>query len=97
MDVRDVIIRPIITERSMKGIQGHKYTFKVHRDANKIDIARAMEAVFDGVTVKKVNTMHVRGRTRVRGKDKGVTASWKKAIVTVTEDSKNIEFFEGMM
>ncbi|MCL2486366.1 MAG: 50S ribosomal protein L23 [Oscillospiraceae bacterium] len=97
MLAHDIILRPIITEKSMKGIEQNKYTFKVAMGANKIEIAKAVEAVFDGVEVVKVNTMHVRGRTRVRGRDVGVTPSWKKAIVTLSPDSKPIEFFEGMM
>ena len=97
MNAIDIILRPIITEKSMKGIAGNRYTFKVSMNANKIEIAKAAEAVFDGVKVAKVNTMHVRGRKRTRGKDVGMTPSWKKAIITMTPDSKPIEFFEGMM
>ena len=97
MIAQDIIIRPIITEKSMKAIHENKYTFKVDPRAGKIEIAKAVEAVFDGVKVIKVNTMHVRGRTRVHGRDKGVTAAWKKAIVTLDPSSKTIEFFEGMM
>ena len=97
MTAHDIIIRPIITERSMAGAQQKKYTFEVARDANKIQIAKAVSEVFDGVKVEKVTTMHVRGRKRRQGRFEGYTPSWKKAIVKLTEDSKSIEFFEGMM
>ena len=73
-----------------------KYTFKVAKDANKIEIAKAVEELFD-VKVAKVNTISVRGKLRRQGRYEGYTASWKKAIVTLTEDSKTIEFFDGMM
>lgn len=93
---QDVILRPIITEESMKGNQIKKFTFKVAKDANKIEIAKAVEELF-GVEVKKVNTINVRGHLRRYGRFSGYTPSWKKAIVTLTEKSKTIEFFEGMM
>lgn len=96
MTAQDIVIRPIITERSMSGIAMKKYTFEVAKDATKIDIARAVEELF-GVQVQKVNTLHVRGRLRRQGRSQGYTPSWKKAIVTLKEDSKAIEFFEGMM
>ena len=97
MTARDIIIKPIITEKSMIGVaEGKKYTFKVDKKATKIDIARAVEEIF-GVKVEKVNTVHVRGRLRRQGRTQGYTSSWKKAYVTLTEDSKPIEFFEGMM
>ena len=92
----DIIIRPIITEKAMEGIPQKKYTFEVAKTATKIDIARAVEEVFE-VKVKKVNTMHVRGQLRRQGRYEGYTRSWKKAIVTLTEDSKSIPFFEGMI
>ncbi len=97
MTAHDIIIRPVITERSMAGAQQKKYTFEVAKNANKIEIAKAIAEVFEGVKVAKVNTMHVRGRMRRQGRFEGYTPSWKKAIVTLTEDSKSIEFFEGMM
>jgi len=93
---QDIILKPIITEASMAGTGLKKYTFKVAKDANKIEIAKAVEELF-GVEVAKVNTMHVRGKKRRQGRFVGYTASWKKAIVTLTEDSKTIEFFEGMI
>ncbi|MDO4832614.1 MAG: 50S ribosomal protein L23 [Clostridia bacterium] len=93
---QDIILRPIITEESMQNIALKKYTFKVAKDANKIEIAKAAEDLF-GVKVAKVNTVSVRGKLRRQGRFEGYTASWKKAIVTLTEDSKTIEFFDGMM
>ena len=93
---QDIIIKPIITEASMMGIVSKKYTFKVASDANKVEIAKAVEELFGG-KVAKVNTVTVNGKMRRYGRFEGYTASWKKAIVTLTEDSKTIEFFEGMM
>ena len=93
---QDIILRPIITEESMMGVSEKKYTFKVAKDANKIEIAKAVETLF-GVKVSKVNTMNVRGHLRRQGMHQGYTASWKKAILTLTEDSKTIDFFDGMM
>ena len=92
----DIILKPIITEESMMGTAFKKYTFKVAKDANKAEIAKAVEEVF-GVKVAKVNTINVRGRKRRQGYNVGYTPSWKKAIVTLTEDSKEIEFFNDMM
>lgn len=96
MAAQDIVIRPIITEKSMAGMPEKKYTFEVCQDANKIEIAKAVEELFN-VKVAKVNTVHVRGHMRRQGKSEGYTPSWKKAFVTLTEDSKPIEFFEGMM
>lgn len=93
----DIIVKPIITEESMTGLMMKKYTFKVAKDANKIEIAKAVEEVFPSTKVAKVNTINVRGRERRQGVNKGYTPSWKKAIVTLTEDSKEIEFFNDMM
>ena len=92
----DIIKKPVITERSMMGAQDNKYTFEVAPKAGKIEIARAVEELF-GVKVKKVNTLHVRGHLRRQGRYQGYTKSWKKAVVTLTDDSKTIEFFEGML
>lgn len=96
MAAQEIVLRPIITEKSMAGIGEKKYTFEVAQDATKIDIARACEELF-GVKVAKVNTLHVRGHLRRQGKSQGYTSSWKKAIVTLKPDSKTIEFFESMM
>lgn len=93
---QDIILRPIITENSMDGIADRKYTFEVAKDANKIEIAKAIEELFE-VKVAKVNTINVDGKLRRYGRFEGFTASKKKAIVTLTEDSKTIEFFDGMM
>lgn len=93
---QDIIIAPVITEKSMSGIADKKYTFKVAKDANKIEIAKAVEEIFK-VKVAKVNTMSVRGQARRMGRYEGYTASWKKAIVTLKEGSKTIEFFDGLM
>ena len=92
---QDIIISPVITERSMDDLQEGKYTFRVAKDANKSEIKKAVEKLF-GVEVSKVNTLNVRGKEKRVGRYFGKTASWKKAIVTLTEDSKAIEFFEGM-
>ena len=93
---QDIIIKPIITEASMMGVAFKKYTFKVASDANKVEIAKAVEELF-GVKVAKVNTLTVNGKMRRYGRFEGYKASWKKAIVTLTEDSKTIEFFDGIM
>lgn len=96
MNAHDIIIRPIITEKSMAAAQEKKYVFEVAKKTNKVEIAKAVETVF-GVKVAKVNTVNVRGRLRRQGRFEGYTKAWKKAYVTLTEDSKTIEFFEGMM
>ena len=93
---QDIILRPIITEESMLGTAEKKYTFSVAKTANKIEIAKAVEELF-GVKVAKVNTINCKGKLRRQGRFEGYTASWKKAIVTLAEDSKTIEFFDGMM
>ncbi len=93
---QDIIIAPVVTERSMTGFADKKYTFKVATDATKIDIARACEELF-GVKVEKVNTVNVRGHKRRMGRYEGYTAAWKKAVITLKADSKTIEFFDGLM
>ncbi len=93
---QDIILKPIITEKSMEGLQQGKYTFKVAKDANKIEIAHAAEELF-GVKVAKVNTMNCRGRAKRVGLNAGRQPDWKKAIITLAEGSKTIEFFDGMM
>ena len=92
----DIILKPIITERSMEDARNRKYTFEVAKDATKIDIGRAVAEQFKAQVVK-VNTVNVPGKLRRQGRTQGYTPSWKKAIVTLTEDSKPIEFFEGML
>ena len=96
MFAQDIVIRPIITEKAMQGIAAKKYTFEVAKNANKIEIAKAVEELFN-VSVEKVSTVNVRGRLRRQGRNQGYTRAWKKAYVTLKPDSKDIEFFEGMM
>ena len=93
---QDIILKPVITEKSMDGLQEGKYTFKVAKDATKPEIKKAVEKLF-GVEVNKVTTMNVNGKEKRMGRYVGTTAAWKKAIVTLTADSKAIEFFEGMV
>ena len=93
---QDIILKPIITEDSMARLADGKYTFEVATDANKVEIAKAVEQLF-GVEVAKVNTMNCNGRDKRVGRYVGKTPDWKKAIVTLTEGSKAIEFFEGMV
>ena len=93
----DIIKRPIITEQSMESASFKKYTFEVAKDANKIEIAKAVEEIF-GVKVAKVNTLNMYGKEKRMGRyPAGRRASWKKAMVKLTADSKTIEFFEGMV
>ena len=92
----DVIIRPLITEQSMEDLDIKKYAFEVAKDANKIEIKNAIEEIFD-VTVIKVTTENVSGKKKRNGASPmGRSASWKKAVVKLSADSKNIEIFEGM-
>ena len=92
----DVILKPIITEKSMNAMGEKKYTFLVHPQANKAQIKEAVEKMFDGANVSKVNTMNNAGKTKRRGMVYGKTAKTKKAIVQLTADSKDIEIFEGL-
>lgn len=94
---QDIILRPVITEASMANVQLRKYTFRVAKDANKIEIAKAVEALFPGAKVSSVNTVNCRGRLKRMGRNQGYTPSFKKAIVTLTEGSKTIEFFDTML
>ncbi len=91
----DVIIKPVISERSMEDAQKKKYTFKVATDANKTEVKNAVEEIFD-VEVKKVNIMNVVGKEKRMGRYVGRTAATKKAIVTLTDSSKEIEFFQSL-
>ena len=95
MEARDIILKPVITEKSVQGLAEKKYTFRVAKGANKIAIAKAVEEIF-GVKVLKVNTVSMKGHKRRMGRNEGYTPDWKKAIVTLTADSKTIEFFDGM-
>lgn len=91
----DIILQPVITEKSMAGMESKKYTFLVHPDADKEQIKRAVEEVF-GVTVKSVNTMNRLGKNKRVGVHMGKRADSKKATITLAEDSKGIEFFDNM-
>ena len=92
----DVILKPVITEKSMEDMSMKKYTFLVHPDANKTQIKEAVEKMFEGTKVAKVNTMNLDGKTRRRGMTFGKTAQKKKAIVQLTADSADIEIFSGL-
>lgn len=95
MNPRDIILAPVVTEKAVAALQQKKYTFKVATGANKIEIGKAVEAIF-GVKVAKVNTISMKGHKRRYGRFEGYTSDWKKAVVTLTPDSKTIEFFDGM-
>ena len=92
----DVILKPVITEKSMDLMADKKYTFLVHAEATKAQIKEAVENMFEGTKVARVNTMNLEGKNRRRGMVVGKTAKTKKAIVQLTEDSKEIEIFEGL-
>ena len=96
-NVYDIIIRPIITERSMADVAAKKYVFEVAKTAGKVELKNAVETAF-GVKVKDVNTLNVHGKAKRMGAGRpGTTRSWKKAYVQLTDDSKTIELFEGMV
>lgn len=92
----DIIIKPVLTEKSYAEMANRKYTFQVAIGANKTEIKQAIETVFDGVKVESVNTMRTMGKMKRQGRTQGRTPEVKKAIVTLKKDSKGIEFFEGM-
>ncbi len=92
----DVILKPVITEKSMSGMSEKKYVFLVHPEANESRIKEAVEKMFEGTKVAKVNTMNQDGKNKRRGMVVGKTAKTKKAIVQLTEDSKEIEIFSGL-
>ncbi|MBD9014068.1 MAG: 50S ribosomal protein L23 [Lachnospiraceae bacterium] len=92
----DVILKPVVTEKSMNAMTEKKYTFLVHTDATKNQIKEAVEKMFEGTKVERVNTMNQDGKNRRRGMVVGKTSKTKKAIVTLTADSKDIEIFEGL-
>ena len=92
---QDIILRPVITEKSMDGISAKRYTFEVAVDATKPEIAKAVEELF-GVKVAKVNTINMKKKPKRMGYHFGYTAEWKKAIVTLDASSKEIEFFNGL-
>ena len=92
----DVILKPVVTEKSMELMGEKKYTFLVHPEANKTMIKEAVEKMFEGAKVESVSTMNLNGKNRRRGYVTGKTAAKKKAIVQLTEDSKDIEIFAGL-
>ena len=92
----DVILKPVVSEKSMEAMTMKKYTFLVHTEATKTQIKEAVEKLFEGTKVKSVNTMNLDGKNRRRGLVVGKTAKTKKAIVTLTEESKEIEIFQGL-
>ena len=92
----DVILKPVVTEKSMNDMADKKYTFLVHPEVTKTQVKEAVEKMFDGVKVKKVNTMNENGNSKRRGLVYGKTAKKKKAIVQLTEDSADIEIFTGL-
>ena len=92
----DVILKPVVTEKTMELMGDKKYTFLVHPEATKSQIKEAVEKMFEGTKVKSVNTMNMDGKKKRRGMTVGTTAKTKKAIVALTEDSKDIEIFEGL-
>ncbi len=92
----DVILKPVITEKSMNAMADKEYTFLVHPEANKTMIKEAIEKMFEGTKVERVNTMNMAGKTKRRGMTVGKTSKKKKAIVKLTEDSKEIEVFGSL-
>ena len=95
MFAQDIIIRPVLSEKSYADIANKKYTFEVAKDANKTQIKQAVESIFK-VKVKSVNTANVYGKIKRQGRTQGLTGSYKKAIVQLTADSKSIEFFDSL-
>ena len=93
MQLSEVVLRPVITEQSVAGLDEKKYSFEVDRRANKTHIKQAVEAMFEGVKVKKVNTINVDGKAKRMGRYAGFTRKYKKAVVTLTAESKDIELF----
>ena len=91
----DIIIKPVISERSMDDAQNRKYTFKIATDANKTQVKTALEEIFD-IEIAKVNVMNVRAKKKRQGRTSGMTSASKKAIVTLKPSSKEIEFFQGL-
>ena len=91
----DVIIKPLLTEKSYSDVANKKYAFIVKRDANKVEIKKAVEDIF-GVKVEKVNTLNYDGKFKVQGRAQGYTSKFKKAYVTLSKDSKTIEFFDSL-
>jgi large subunit ribosomal protein L23 len=95
MNSYDIIRRPVLTEKSYAGIAAKTYTFEVAKAANKVEIKKAVEEIF-GVKVEKVTTVTVKGKLKRQGRTQGYTPDWKKATVTLSKDSKSIEFFDSL-
>ena len=93
----DIIRRPVLTEKGYDGIADKRYVFEVEKSANKVEIKRALEAVFKDIKVEKVNTLRTMGKMKRQGRTQGRTPETKKAYVKLAENSKPIEFFEGMV
>lgn len=96
MNSHDIIIRPVLSEKSFSGVADKKYTFIVHPDANKVEIKKAVEEIFPGVTVAKVNTVNMDGKLKRQGRTQGRRPAYKKAIVQLTYGSKSIEYFDSL-
>ncbi len=92
----DIIVRPLITEKSMDGVGSKVYTFEVQKDATKAEIASAVEAMFKKTKVVKVNVINMKKKPKRYGVHFGYTSEWKKAVVTLSEDSAPIAFFDSM-
>lgn len=95
MNAYDIIIRPVLSEKSYAGIPVKTYTFEVAKNANKVEIKKAIEEIFN-VKVEKVTTANMKGKLRRQGRTQGYTPNWKKAVVTLKSDSKSIEFFDSL-
>ena len=96
LEYYDIILKPIQTEKALQDIADKRYAFYVHPEANKFQIKTAVERLFEGTKVEKVNTLNADGKRKRRGMVYGFTAKTKKAIVKLTEDSKDIEVFTGL-
>ena len=96
MNIYDIIIKPVLSEKSFAGVQGKDYTFKVHPNATKAMIKNAVEQIFKGVSVERVNVANYKGKPKRQGRTSGTRSAWKKAYVKLTSDSKPIEFFESL-
>ena len=96
LGIYDIILKPVLTEKSMGMMENKEYTFLVHPQANKTQIKEAVEKTFEGTEVLRVNTMNIDGKKKRRGMAVGFTAKTKKAIVKLTDDSKEIEVYQGL-
>ena len=96
LGIYDILLKPVLTEKSMAMMESKEYTFYVHPEANKTQIKEAVEKCFDGAKVERVNTMNILGKKKRRGRSEGYTSKKKKAIVKLTADSKDIEIYQGL-